>query len=286
MRLSIGSVLVLGLLAIAAAEGCGSTDSGPGSAGAAGSSAQGGHAAGGTAGSGNTAGSAQAGNGAAGSSGSIGTSGSGGANAGSGGASGSAGSSGGTAGTSGSGGTAGTATAGTSGSGGKGGASGAGGSGGSAGTSGSGGSGGTGGAACNTVVQAAPNVTPTNNAGTPPTLVQGTIKAGTYYLTQETYYPGAPAHALTAVASTAKVTVAGLVATIEVVEGTTRFTITITMANPSTNPPTEEKLICTSNQALTGAPGTVTGGLTYTATTTTLSVYSVPLKLLTVYTLQ
>jgi hypothetical protein len=106
-----------------------------------------------------------------------------------------------------------------------------------------------------------------------PTFGQGTIKAGTYYLTKRTYYTGAATHTLTAVTSTLKVTLVGQVATLNIIDGTERYTLTITMNANSSNAPTEEKVTCTSDATLSGAVGTVTGAIDYDMGATILAVY-------------
>jgi hypothetical protein len=128
----------------------------------------------------------------------------------------------------------------------------------------------------------------TDDAGTPPSPAYGTIKPGTYYLTQETFYPGAAAHVATSVGGTLKVTVVGQVATLSsVLSDGTRYTFTITMATPATGAPTAEEITCTNKPALTGAAGTsIIAALQYTATATTLTTYVLPYHLLSVYTFQ
>jgi hypothetical protein len=247
-----------------------STAGANGVAGSAGAATAG---AGGAAGSGGSAGAATAGaGGKAGAGGSAGA-----ATAGSGGAVG------------GSGGSAGAATAGSGGVGGSSGSAGAatGGTGGTAGNSGNAGSAGAGGATCNAFAQAAPAISTNDGTGFAPTPTYGTITAGTYYLTQETFYPGAPPHSTTSAAATMKITVASQVATLNVVVSDgTRYTLTITMANPSTGAPTAEAITCTSNAAVTGPAQSVTGAISYTMGTTTLTTYIPLYHLLAVYTLQ
>jgi hypothetical protein len=133
-------------------------------------------------------------------------------------------------------------------------------------------------------VNAATAITPTNSTQTVPTFNQGTIKAGTYYLTSRTYYTGTATHP--AVTSTLKITVVGQIATLNIIEGTARYTLTITMSANTGNAPTEEKLTCTSDQALTGPPGTITGALNYDVGTDKLTLYSPALQIRTVYTFQ
>jgi hypothetical protein len=89
------------------------------------------------------------------------------------------------------------------------------------------------------------------------------------------------------VATTLKITVASQVATWNVVmlDGT-RYTLTITMASPSTGAPTAEAITCTNNTAVSGPPGSVTGAISYTMDTTTLTTFVPIYHLLAVYTLQ
>ncbi|HEX7452431.1 MAG TPA: hypothetical protein VF294_09110, partial [Polyangiaceae bacterium] len=121
----------------------------------------------------------------------------------------------------------------------------------------------------------------------PTTFTYGTLQAGTYYLTQETFYPGAAAHTTSSVAATLKITVTNEVATLNVVVSDgTRYTLTITMAAPSSSPPTAEAVACTNNSAFTTAVGDITGSLDYNLTSTKLTIYIPAYRLLEVYTLQ
>ena len=141
--------------------------------------------------------------------------------------------------------------------------------------------------ACNSLVQVAPFITPTDAVGSAPAATQGRIAAGTYTLTEETYYPGGLPHTAAEVAATVSVVVAGSVATLNFVLGDgSRYTLAITMATPPTGSPTREELICTTNPSATGAPGNVTGVVTYSAAPDKLVSYVPLVNVLTVYTLQ
>ncbi|HEX7451860.1 MAG TPA: hypothetical protein VF294_06225, partial [Polyangiaceae bacterium] len=129
-------------------------------------------------------------------------------------------------------------------------------------------------------------VTPTDSTNPVPTFNQGTIKAGTYFLTKRTYYTGAGTHTLTAVTSTLKITVVGSVATLNIIEGTARYTLTITMSSNTANAPTEEKLTCTSDQAVSGPTGTITGAIDYDMGATLFTAYLPGTHVRNEYTIQ
>jgi hypothetical protein len=89
------------------------------------------------------------------------------------------------------------------------------------------------------------------------------------------------------VASTLKVSVANQLATLDiVVSDGTRYTLTITMATPSSSVPTAEAVTCTNNPGFTTATGNITGNLNYTMAASTLSIYIPAYHLLEVFTLQ
>ena len=121
------------------------------------------------------------------------------------------------------------------------------------------------------MVNAAPAITPTNTNQGVPTFNQGTIVAGTYYLTAKRYYGGAGTHA--DVSGTLKITLVGEVATLEIVEGTLRHTLTIKMASNHANAPAEEKVVCTSSAAVYGAVGSILGALTYDTGNNSITLY-------------
>jgi hypothetical protein len=84
-----------------------------------------------------------------------------------------------------------------------------------------------------------------------------------------------------------KITVTNEVATLNVVVSDgTRYTLTITMAAPSSNAPTAEAVTCTNNSAFTTPVGTITGNLNYNLDSTKLMIYIPAYHLLEVYTLQ
>jgi len=139
--------------------------------------------------------------------------------------------------------------------------------GGSGGMGGGGGMGGSGGATpCNTTANAAPAVMSTDTNQGVPNFNQGTIKAGTWYLTQVRHYPNAPVHTNGSFKGTLKVTVAGQVVTLDGIENTSTFNLSITMNMPTSNAPIEEKVLCTTGPALFGSVGTITGMLNYEVT--------------------
>jgi len=129
-------------------------------------------------------------------------------------------------------------------------------------------------------------VTSADSTNAVPTFNQGTIKAGTYYLTQVRYYAGAPAHVAASFKSTLKVTVNGQVVTLEGVENTATFNLTITMNTPTSNAPTEEKVLCTTATSLFGIAGAITGTLNYEVNNNQLDLYLPASKLRRTYTLQ
>jgi len=73
---------------------------------------------------------------------------------------------------------------------------------------------------------------------------------------------------------------------LDIIEGAARFTIIITMSSNTSNAPTDEKLTCTSDPALTGAIGTITGAIDYDVAANVFRAYLPGSQVRNEYTIQ
>lgn len=259
MRVYVCTALVLSVAVGLAAAGCGSSDDS--SSGGSGGGASG-APSGGTTNHG-------------GSSGSSGSS--------------SAGTSGASAGTGGSGGTSGSGQGGSAGAtvGGSGGAASAGAPDETAGAAGEGTT--TPPQACNTLTNA-PEATPVviqQSAAAAPTLAQGTIQSGTFFLTGVTVYNGQTGPEGVSVSATAQVSVSDHTVTINSVDTLgQRNTIVIVTGTPTSAPPVSITVDCSDDTSFAADVGKdVTATTSYGVTGNTLSVYTSGTKILRTFTL-
>jgi hypothetical protein len=140
--------------------------------------------------------------------------------------------------------------------------------------------------ACNALTFTGAPIEITSSTATPPTLEDGPLQAGDYRLTSGAIYSST--NQAMQIGEIAHISIADQTATIDLANysgATTRFVIV--MGQPSSMAPTSVKVTCSSDPVLSQVVGQeAKASLQYGVTTTTFSLYEVPLHTLLTFTLQ
>jgi hypothetical protein len=139
--------------------------------------------------------------------------------------------------------------------------------------------------ACNSLTFSGAAITISNSNATPPALTYGALQAGDYHLTSGVIY--STTNQTEQFGEVAHVSIADQTATIDLVTNAgVKTEIVVVMAQPNSMPPTSVKVTCSDDPVLSQVQGQeAKASLEYGVTSTTFTVYEIPLHTSLTFTL-